>query len=156
MLTCSASIPCPGEMGASIHISGTASSIIDTVFVCRSTGTVPRRLISRLSVDIAQMVRDDIAKLVLGGVAPTAGDIRCVRYGHIIRLAVWHLRTAWDSALPVAERLAAVSNWIAKEMGGVTATLDQLRDEISKFPKFQSCVHEEGGAYAAENDSIAF
>jgi len=56
----------------------------------------------------------------------------------------------------VAERLAAVSNWIAKEMGGVTATLDQLRDEISKFPKFQSCVHEEGGAYAAENDSIAF
>ena len=37
-LTCSASLPCPGEMGASIHISGTDSSIIDTVFVCRSQG----------------------------------------------------------------------------------------------------------------------
>ncbi len=37
-LTCSASLPCPAEMGASIHISGTGSSIVDTVFVCRSTG----------------------------------------------------------------------------------------------------------------------
>ena len=40
-LTCSASLPCPAEMGASIHINGTGSSIIDTVFVCRSTGTFP-------------------------------------------------------------------------------------------------------------------
>jgi adenine-specific DNA methylase len=40
-LTCSASLPCPAEMGASIHISGTGSSVVDTVFVCRSTGSVP-------------------------------------------------------------------------------------------------------------------
>jgi len=44
-LTCSASIPCPGEMGASIHISGTKSSVLDTVFVCRSTGRVPAKWI---------------------------------------------------------------------------------------------------------------
>lgn len=155
-LTCSASIPCPGEMGASIHISGTASSIIDTVFVCRSTGTVPRRLISRLPVDIAQMVRDDIAKLIRGGVTPTAGDIRCVSYGHIIRLAVWHLRTAWNSASPVAARLTVVSEWIAKEMGGIAATLDQLRDELAKYPQFQPSVREEVSTYAAETDSVAF
>jgi adenine-specific DNA methylase len=36
-VTCSASLPCPAEMGASIHINGTGSSIIDTVFVCRTT-----------------------------------------------------------------------------------------------------------------------
>jgi putative DNA methylase len=30
-LKCSASIPCPAEMGASIHINGTGSSIVDTV-----------------------------------------------------------------------------------------------------------------------------
>lgn len=155
-LTCSASIPCPGEMGASIHISGTASSIIDTVFVCRSTGTVPRRLISCLPVDIAQMVRNDLSKLIRGGVTPTAGDIRCVSYGHIIRLAVWHLRSAWNSSSPVAERLAAVSGWIAKEMGGVSSTLDQLRDELAKFPQFQPSFREEVSTYAAETDSIAF
>ena len=31
-LTCTESLPCPAEMGASIHISGTGSSIVDTVF----------------------------------------------------------------------------------------------------------------------------
>jgi adenine-specific DNA methylase len=35
-LQCTDSIPCPAEMVASIHINGTNSSIIDTVFVCRS------------------------------------------------------------------------------------------------------------------------
>jgi len=34
-LICTAALPCPAEMGASIHISGTGSSIIDTIFVCR-------------------------------------------------------------------------------------------------------------------------
>ena len=41
-LTCSASLPCPAEMGGSIHINGTGSSVVDTVFVCRSTGSIPR------------------------------------------------------------------------------------------------------------------
>jgi adenine-specific DNA methylase len=35
-LTCSATLPSPAEMGASIHINGTGSSIIDTV-CCRTT-----------------------------------------------------------------------------------------------------------------------
>jgi hypothetical protein len=39
-LTCTGSLPCPAEMGASIHISGTGSSVVDTIFVCRSAGTV--------------------------------------------------------------------------------------------------------------------
>ena len=36
-LTCTASPPCPAEMSGSIHISGTGSSITDTVFVCRKS-----------------------------------------------------------------------------------------------------------------------
>ena len=43
-LTCSASIPCPAEMGGSIHIHGTGSSIVDTVFVCRSTGATANKV----------------------------------------------------------------------------------------------------------------
>jgi putative DNA methylase len=35
-LTCTATLPCPAEMGGSIHIYGTGSSILDTVFVCRA------------------------------------------------------------------------------------------------------------------------
>jgi len=40
-LVCTASLPCPAEMGGSIHIHGTKSSIIDTVFVCRTSGAAP-------------------------------------------------------------------------------------------------------------------
>ena len=46
-LVCSASLPCPAEMGGSIHIHGTASSIVDTVFVCRTSGMTPENLAVR-------------------------------------------------------------------------------------------------------------
>ena len=38
-----ATLPCPAEMGGSIHIHGTGSSIIDTVFVCRARRAPARR-----------------------------------------------------------------------------------------------------------------
>ena len=88
-LTCSASLPCPAEMGASIHINGTGSSIIDTVFVCRSTGTMPRKWVVDSIDRIAELVNDDLAKLRSGNVKPTTGDTRCITYGHLIRLAIW-------------------------------------------------------------------
>ena len=40
--TCLATLPCPAEMGGSIHIHGTASSIVDTIFVCRTEGRTRR------------------------------------------------------------------------------------------------------------------
>ncbi len=46
-LVCSASLPCPAEMGGSIHIRGTMSSIIDTVFICRTSGAAPAPLAVR-------------------------------------------------------------------------------------------------------------
>ncbi|MGB9846535.1 MAG: DUF1156 domain-containing protein, partial [Desulfotomaculales bacterium] len=45
-LVCTSSIPCPAEMSASIHINGTGSSIVDTVFVNRLTGTIRRSTLS--------------------------------------------------------------------------------------------------------------
>ena len=58
-LTCSASLPCPAEMGGSIHIHGTGSSIVDTVFVCRQSGTTPR---SWLFHDAARSCRDHVRR----------------------------------------------------------------------------------------------
>lgn len=59
-LTCSAALPCPAEMGGSIHMHGTRSSIVDTVFVCRSSGMLPRRCLldtpERLAVILAASV----------------------------------------------------------------------------------------------------
>ncbi|MEW6540524.1 MAG: hypothetical protein AB1402_02760 [Bacillota bacterium] len=117
-LTCSASLPCPAEMGASIHINGTGSSVIDTVFVCRSTGSVPRRIIVSTPERIADLVRHDLSLLRAGNVKPTHGDIRCVAYGHLVRLAIWNLRQEWNTDRSVPEKLTTVSQAIEKLGGG--------------------------------------
>ena len=111
-LTCSASIPCPAEMGASIHISGTRSSVVDTVFVCRKTGTTKRHLIANDLEQVAALVREDLAKLAAGGLRSTYGDARCVMFGHLVRLAVWNLRKKWDEKLPSSEKLSEVARFI--------------------------------------------
>ncbi len=111
-LACTASIPCPAEMSASIHINGTGSSIIDTVFVCRSTGTMPRRWIVDSIEGVVQLIKNDIALLEYGKVKSTPGDIRCIAYGHLIRLAIWNLRLQWDKTADIKKRLSMVSSWL--------------------------------------------
>ena len=113
-LVCSASLPCPGEMGASIHISGTASSIVDTVFVCRSTGRTARRLIVDDLQSLARLVEDDLQQLLAGDVNPTLGDARCLLFGHLTRLAIWNLRGAWTRESRTEERLDRVDKWFAE------------------------------------------
>jgi hypothetical protein len=113
-LTCSASIPCPAEMGASIHISGTESSIIDTVFVCRSTGTTRKHLIANDAASVAALVEADVAALEAGGVRPTLGDLRCIARGHLTRLAVWYLRKGWKAEILTSRKLATVAQKIAQ------------------------------------------
>jgi len=113
-LTCSASLPCPAEMGASIHINGTGSSIIDTVFVCRSTGIMQRKWLADSPKEVAEIVESDLAYLRKGRVKPTLGDIRCITFGHLIRLAIWSLRSGWDRSKPTASRLADVAIWLRR------------------------------------------
>jgi len=156
-LTCSASLPCPAEMGASIHISGTTSSIVDTVLVCRSTGAVARRWISDRPEDIARMAKQDIDSL-----APvynaTQGDIRCILFGHLARLAVWYLRTSWDRARPTGARLAAVAKWI-EGIGGAEAVQHQLDRMLSKQPVSLGplfAVHEKSAPYDEGEALVSF
>jgi hypothetical protein len=104
-------------MGASIHISGTDSSIIDTVFVCRSTGVTQRHLLADDPDSIARLVNEDVQKLRDGGVNVGVGDIKCMTRGHLIRLAIWYLHRNWDRSIPTAAKLTAVSKEIEK-MGG--------------------------------------
>ncbi|MGV1099638.1 DUF1156 domain-containing protein [Thiovibrio sp. JS02] len=104
-LTCSASLPCPAEMGASIHISGTASSVVDTVFVCRATGSVSRRTLATTIDEFVFLISGDLDKLREGGLRPTKGDIRCIVFGHLIRMAIWNLRKDWDANLSVQKKL---------------------------------------------------
>jgi adenine-specific DNA methylase len=104
-LVCSATLPCPAEMGGSIHIHGTGSSIVDTVFVCRSTGLTKRRWLFNSSAELAEIVNHELAMLRTAGLKPSAGDLRCMVYGHLTRMAIWVLRGAWRSERPTVEKL---------------------------------------------------
>ena len=131
-LTCSASIPCPAEMGASIHISGTASSVVDSIFVCRAAGKVdPRDLLTSIE-GVAAMVGRDLDRLVEGGVKPTAGDTRCVTYGHLVRLSIWGMRDAWDASLPVSQKIQRFRAALAG-LPGVEDVVRKLESREKRF-----------------------
>ena len=76
---CTASLPCPGEMTASVHINGTASSVINTVFVCRSGATAQCSVESVTPQEFLDIVRRDIAAIETSGIETTAGDVRVHR-----------------------------------------------------------------------------
>ena len=95
-------------MGGSIHISGTGSSIVDTVFVCRRDGVCPERSVFRNASELVSIMRGELLQLVSAGMKPTAGDIRCIAYGHITRMAIVNLRAHWDALKPTDAKLEAV------------------------------------------------
>ena len=152
-LVISASIPCPAEMGGSIHINGTGSSIVDTVFVCRTTGIVSKRWISDSAQDIAEMVMSDVSKLRSGEIKPTQGDVRCIIYGHLIRLAVWTLRSKWDLNIPTAKKINEVKTKI-EDLGGLNGVQELLSDSFERLETWvASETHTE---YGEINGSIRF
>lgn len=121
-LTCSASLPCPAEMGGSIHIHGTGSSIVDTVFVCRETGAAPRNTLVENAAQLAALMTKELIELTAAGMKPTVGDIRCIAFGHITRMAIWRLRPTWSKSRPTVEKLGA----IRLAMDGI-ATVENVR-----------------------------
>jgi adenine-specific DNA methylase len=155
-LKCSASIPCPAEMGASIHINGTGSSIVDTVFVSRSKGTVSRRTLAFAAPEIARLVEADLANLRSGNLKPTRGDIRCIAYGHLVRMAMWTLKDGWNPTLSAQEKLDSVANAIAG-LGGWAAVEQCLTREIEAAQEEQrwAAMEASSGAYEV-NDVISF
>jgi adenine-specific DNA methylase len=102
-LTCTQAIPCPAEMGGSIHIHSTGSSIVDTVFVCRDLAK--RQKVMPFD-QLEAAIRVELAQLEAAGMRPTHGDIRCITYGHLTRLAILTLYPDWDHEVPMLEKLA--------------------------------------------------
>ena len=93
-------IGCPSEMRGSIHINGSGSSRVDTVFVLRKPpAALPKRR------ELADLVDDQVAHLERAGVHVSEGDIRCLTYGVLAEAAIRSLRDTWDTKLPGHERL---------------------------------------------------
>jgi putative DNA methylase len=106
-LACTAVLSSPGEMGASIHISGTGSSIVDSVIVARKEPVDPDLLIID---DIRVAAKQDAADLVRGGVKVSIGDVRCIVYGQVTRRVVNHLRSCWDADLAIPAKLRLIQD----------------------------------------------
>jgi len=98
-LTCTATLPAVGEMHASLHIHGTASSILDSVFVCRR-GVVPSQ-----APALAEALEADARAMLAAGVPLAEGDLRCLAAGHAARLAITALAPKWNTDYPLVERM---------------------------------------------------
>ena len=123
---CTAAIPCPAEMAASIHINGTGSSVIDTIFVCQSSpaekGEVP-------SADWCRSaLARDAALLESGGVSVTKGDLRCIGYGLLTQWAIADLRPKWNPTAEMACKLELVAAWARGHEG----TLAPIGDDRTR------------------------
>ena len=99
-LDCTATLPAAAEMSASLHILGTNSSILDSVFVCRRADVV-----QRAHVDVREMLQNDAALMAAAGVRVSQGDVRCLACGHIARAAINGLRDGWDSSASLSTRM---------------------------------------------------
>ena len=102
-LACTAVLPAPAEMGASLHINGTGSSILDSVFVCRRVAEAVAVEVS--PEQLAALLVEDCLHMVEGGVRVSAGDVRCLANGRLTALAIRSLSDAWVREADIGERL---------------------------------------------------
>lgn len=122
-LTCTAALPCPAEMGGSIHIHGTGSSIVDTVFVCR---VLPEHVPEVPAFGTLQdMISAELDQLRMAGMKPTAGDVRCIVYGHVTRLAVLTLLPDWELSASMRDKLTLFGK-VVDGLGDTAALIARL------------------------------
>lgn len=106
-MECTATLPVAAEMTASLHIAGTSSSVLDSVFVCR------REPSERMDGDIEGALIRDADAMTQAGVRLSEGDLRCLLAGHFARVAINGLHPGWDAQLPLGERLARARAMLA-------------------------------------------
>ncbi|MDR1873278.1 MAG: DUF1156 domain-containing protein [Deltaproteobacteria bacterium] len=126
-LVCSKVLPCPTEMRASIHIHGTLSSTVDSVFVCRRGEDFANFVKSTLENDLFY----DIKSLKNGGLNVTNGDIRCVIFGHMIMYLISALASDWNKDDIVTVKLDKVSRYF--QLKGGMDTVQDLSQKALLF-----------------------
>ena len=121
VMTCTAVLPAPAEMGASLHINGTGSSVLDSVFVCRRGVPVSGQAVAPEEIGTALV--NDCREMQAGGVRVSAGDVRCLANGRLTQLAIAVLGEQWDSHREIEERLARATDELESLRGELHALL---------------------------------
>lgn len=106
-LDCTMTLPAAAEMSASLHIAGTDSSVLDSVFVCRKTRDVKK------DDDLRALLTADVVAMRSAGVRITQGDVRCLASGHIARIAINRLHNSWMPRLPLRDKMNRVRDYVA-------------------------------------------
>jgi len=102
------------------------------------------------------IVNEDIELLRQGNMKPTRGDIRCIIFGHLIRLAIWTLRIGWNREIATKARLKKVDDWISN-FGGPQSVEMYLDDTLSTAPEKQAMMIRESEAiYERPSHEIPF
>lgn len=131
-LVCTATLPCPAEMSASLHINGTGSSIVDTVIVCRRPdgATVKSPKLGR--VPLRELLLADRVALLRAEVKCTRGDLFCLSLGHLSRVVLTKLLPEWDREAPVAVKIQLVERRLraAFEKCEVDAVVDEVLSAV--------------------------
>lgn len=135
-LIATASLPCPAEMAASLHIARTGSSVVDTILCSRkpASGVDRPRL---AATDVPEKLREQADALRSGGVTPSPGDLRCMALGLLTVLAVNELGRGWDVSLPVEKRLLRTRGFLSsvlKQLGGLDALAALPDAPVSRTP----------------------
>jgi hypothetical protein len=115
-------------MGASIHINGTKSSVVDTIFVCRTTGTIKASQFQATVPTLRFLLKMDLASLQAGDIDPTPGDARCLLLGHLTRLVVWQWRSTWQPEADIHSKLSRVQTMF--QSISLNSTLDHLVKDV--------------------------
>jgi adenine-specific DNA methylase len=157
-LVCTATLPCPAEMGASIHINGTKSSVVDTIFVCRITGAIRAGQFDTAPAALIQLLKSDLEKLQQANLEPSIGDTRCLLFGHLTRLVVWKLRPTWDSSVSTTAKLEQVEAGLQKIyfLDLLDSLVNEVMSSLSEVDLLASMrVKQEKAAYEIA-DQISF
>jgi putative DNA methylase len=141
-LVCYATLPCPAEMGGSIHIHGTGSSIVDTVFVCRAEAKQAPRNLFQSAAELIPLVHGELHQLRGAGMKPTAGDIRCIAFGHAVRMAIWNLRHEWRPEKATKAKLTRFAEALAS-LGDLDSVIQKLRPANGKVQSVETSVAPE-------------
>jgi hypothetical protein len=107
-------------MNASLHIAGTQSSVLDSVFVCRRKKHGPRadrqaELLLGAAAECRSSLRRDAQLMAAAGVRVAKGDLRCLGAGHIARLAVNFAARIWVPRSKISERMR-VAGQVVKQI----------------------------------------
>jgi hypothetical protein len=124
-LIATASLPCPAEMSASLHIARTGSSVIDTILCARKISQSYEGVAGEMD-SLPDQLWQQTAILRKAGIVPTEGDVRCMALGLLTVFCSNMLQKGWNNSLPLEQRLRIARDRFQQILDGFPGGLQGL------------------------------